>query len=203
MSKDHEGELGPSDARAYTRPADTKMDDGKLPVMRGAFLRFPRAMREIARVSVLGATKYDSPIGDMGYLNVERGGERYTEALGRHLLDEVTKGLDNVEKGGALPESGMEVLHAAQAAWNALARLEYLMVELEKPPTISKINADLVRVRENSPKPGDVIPVGRDYHVDPRITEFAGVDFPPKPAELSDQACPHGNDWEDCPDCRH
>lgn len=110
----------------------TKLDAGKLPVMRGAFLRFPRAMREIARVSHLGCIKYDAPEGDMNYLSVEEGFGRYTDGLGRHLLAEAIEGKVNIEKGGALPEQGIKVLHAAQAAWNTLARLEHLMVDLEK-----------------------------------------------------------------------
>lgn len=101
-----------------------KLDAGKLPVMRGVFLRFPRAMYELAKVSQAGTTKYAVPIDDMNYKNVPDGEGRYTDALGRHLLDEAIGGQMNVEKGGALPEQGVELLHKAQAAWDALARLE-------------------------------------------------------------------------------
>jgi hypothetical protein len=104
-----------------------KFDDGKLPVMRGVFLRFPRAMMEIARVSQAGTTKYEVPISDMNYADVEDGHGRYTDALGRHLLGEAIDGPVNTEKGGALPPDGVKLLHAAQAAWDSLARLEIML----------------------------------------------------------------------------
>jgi Domain of unknown function (DUF5664) len=109
-----------------------KFDNDKLPVMRGVFLRFPRAMYELARVSKTGTTKYSVPISDMQYLNVADGHGRYTDALGRHLLDEAINGPMNTEKGGALPPGGAKLLHAAQAAWDALARLEIMLTEQAK-----------------------------------------------------------------------
>lgn len=109
-----------------------KFDDGKLPVMTGCFLRFPRAMKEIARVSKLGADKYEVVLPDDGFMYVENGVARYTDAMGRHMLDEVINGPMNVERGGALPADGVAVLHAAQVAWNALTRLELLLAENER-----------------------------------------------------------------------
>lgn len=105
-----------------------KLDEGKLPVMRGVFQRFPLAMYEIARVSQAGTTKYSVPIDDMNYRNVPDGVGRYTDALGRHLLDEAIHGPVNTEKGGALPVAGVDLMHAAQAAWDALARLEIMLM---------------------------------------------------------------------------
>ena len=121
-------------SKAKEAPAQgaKKMDDGKLPVMRGVFLRFPRAMLEIARVSAAGTVKYEVPISDMNYLNVEDGHGRYTDALGRHLIAEAIDGIHNIEKGGALPKDGVLLLHAAQAVWCALARLEAMMVDAEE-----------------------------------------------------------------------
>ena len=104
----------------------------KIPVMRGSFLRFPRAMREVARVSNLGGIKYDAPVGSMDYLEIDDGIGVFTDALGRHLLDEATGGEVNLEKGGHLPPEGMRVLHQAQVAWNALARLERRLKNLEE-----------------------------------------------------------------------
>lgn len=118
-----------------TTPSPTngarKLDEGKLPVMRGVFLRFPRSMYELAKVSQVGTTKYAVPIDDQNYKDVPDGLGRYTDALGRHLLDEAINGPVNVERGGALPEDGVELLHAAQAAWDALARLEILLEKRE------------------------------------------------------------------------
>lgn len=116
-----------------------KLDAGKLPVMRGVFLRFPRSMYEIARVSQMGTTKYGVPISDMEYVKVADGAGRYTDAVGRHLLDEAIGGPLNTEKGGELPPEGVTVLHAAQAAWDCLARLEIMLIAQETA------NAEVVR----------------------------------------------------------
>lgn len=104
-----------------------KYDNDKANVMTGFFLRFPRAAAEVARVSTAGCTKYAAPLGDMDYLKVEDGVRRYTEAIGRHLLAEGLEGPINIEKGGALPPEGAALYHAAQVAWNALARLEIML----------------------------------------------------------------------------
>jgi hypothetical protein len=101
-----------------------KLDEGKPPVMRGVLLRFPRAILEIARVSAAGTTKYGVPISDVEYKNVPDGEGRYLDALGRHLIEEAIHGPTNTETGGELPGGGVVLLHAAQAAWDALARLE-------------------------------------------------------------------------------
>lgn len=71
-------------------------------------LDFSHALTEVAHVGTFGATKYT----DHGWLSVPNGRERYTDALFRHLL--ANEPYD--------PDSGL--LHAAHAAWNALARLE-------------------------------------------------------------------------------
>ena len=73
----------------------------------------------VAQVSQYGAIKYDSPLGDRGFLQVENAKDRYTDALLRHIVDEDLQGAVNDGDGG--------VLHAAQAAWDALARLEALL----------------------------------------------------------------------------
>lgn len=101
-----------------------KFDDDKVNIVRGAIQRFPLALREIAKVSALGSRKYNLPPDDSDFMKVEDGFGRYTDALGRHLTAEKIDGPINVEYGGALPQVGVKVLHAAQVAWNALARLE-------------------------------------------------------------------------------
>lgn len=96
----------------------TKLDAGKAPVMRGCFHYFPRALKAVAMVSAAGAAK--------GYAwksweTVPEGVERYGDALGRHILDEAIDGRWDIGTGG------ISVLHAAQDAWNALARLELML----------------------------------------------------------------------------
>lgn len=86
-----------------------KLDAGKPAVVRGCLSYFPLALKAVAAVSEFGATKYTWD----GWESVENGVERYTEALGRHLLD-IKKGVDT--------DSGLS--HRAHLAWNALASLE-------------------------------------------------------------------------------
>ena len=90
--------------------------DQKVPVARGVFMRFPLAIEAIAKVSKFGSIKYNSPLESLGYLKVPDAFLTYTDALSRHLLKERTEGPINDQDGG--------VLHAAQVAWCALARLE-------------------------------------------------------------------------------
>lgn len=99
-----------------------KLDAGKIAVFRGLFDYFPRAGMAVADVSTKGAQKY----AWKGWEAVPDGFARYSDALGRHLLAEAIEGLyDNGPKGTGC-------LHAAQVAWNAMARLELLLREQEK-----------------------------------------------------------------------
>lgn len=92
-----------------------KDDSNKSQIIRGFMHYFPNAIRAVADVSEFGSKKYDWG----NWLHVDNGQYRYTEALGRHLLDETKQPLD--------PESGL--FHAAHAAWNAMARLELMLRE--------------------------------------------------------------------------
>lgn len=91
-----------------------KLDAGKVCMWQGLIGYFPRACREVAAVSTFGARKY----AWKGWQTVPEGFERYSDAMVRHLAYE--------GEGQRLdPDSGLE--HAAHAAWNALARLEFLL----------------------------------------------------------------------------
>ena len=95
-----------------------KLDAGKPCVWRGAIDYFPGAIRAVATVSTFGASKYSWK----GWETVPEGFERYSDAMVRHLISESNEGpYDN--------DSGL--LHAAHAAWGALARLEFLLREKE------------------------------------------------------------------------
>lgn len=74
-------------------------------------LGFARALSSVSEVGTYGAVKYTPN----GWIEVQNGQERYTDAMLRHLLREAA-GED------CDPETGL--LHAAHAAWNALARLD-------------------------------------------------------------------------------
>lgn len=102
------------------RPGDSlekgglKYDLGKAEVQQGVFDYFPRALMEVANVSSYGARKYDWN----GWQYVSDGYNRYANAGGRHKLLQGIDGFYDIGVGG----SGL--LHDAQEAWNALAKLE-------------------------------------------------------------------------------
>src|SRR5262245_55623865 len=100
-----------------------KYDGGKSPIFQGVFQYFPRALLAVAGISKYGADKYQRSYDDVNWLRVADGFGRYSDALGRHFLGEFVDGPID-------PESGN--LHAAMVAWNALARLELLLLEENK-----------------------------------------------------------------------
>lgn len=102
-----------------------KYDTEKSPVTRGVLQYFPRALEEVAKVSAAGAKKY----AWNGWKTVPDGITRYSDALGRHLLAEGQSAYDD-------GPDGTGCLHAAQVAWNALARLELILRAAEKPGAI-------------------------------------------------------------------
>lgn len=108
-----------------------KLDAGKVRpelIIRG----FSRALLAVAAVGTYGANRYS----DDGWEEVKNGTKRYTNAMYRHLLAEHT---------GELCDKDSGLLHAAHAAWNALARLE-LMLRGSDGESCGKLN-DGVRCR--------------------------------------------------------
>jgi hypothetical protein len=96
-----------------------KLDAGK--VRAGLVLGgFSRALWAVSEVGTFGARKYTPN----GWRSVPDGIERYTDALERHRL---------LEAMGQATDDDSGLLHAAHAAWNALARLELLLLEQERP----------------------------------------------------------------------
>lgn len=94
-----------------------KLDAGKLRA--GLVLGdFAHALEQVCHVGTFGARKYT----DRGWLAVPGGIERYTDAMLRHWLAEHT---------GAPFDDQTGLLHAAHLAWNALARLELMLIEAE------------------------------------------------------------------------
>ena len=73
----------------------------------------PLAILAVSEVGTYGANKYS----ENGWKYVEGGIARYTDAMDRHRLKEGIE-LNDEESG---------LLHAAQVAWNALARLELML----------------------------------------------------------------------------
>lgn len=108
-------ELDPTGKQPHELGA--KLDAGKIPVWRGCVSYFPRALEAIAEVSAIGAKKY----AWKGWESVPDGVARYSDALVRHLMAE--------ERGVLDADTGLR--HSAQVAWNALARLELQLKEIE------------------------------------------------------------------------
>ena len=94
-----------------------KMDAGKNRLGL-VFNGFSLALQAVGAVGTYGANKYTKE----GWKAVPGAKERYTDALLRHLFKEFN--------GEALDQdSGLS--HAAHLAWNALARLEFILEEME------------------------------------------------------------------------
>lgn len=108
-------ELDPSGLSPHAPGA--KLDAGKNRV--GLVLGgFPRALLAVSRIGTFGAGKYT----DNGWVSVENGQARYTDAMLRHHLWEATGELRDADSG---------LLHAAHRAWNALAVLELQLQRME------------------------------------------------------------------------
>lgn len=108
-------ETDPNGLDAHTKGA--KLDFGKtqLGLVLGGFAR---SLEEVGKVGTYGARKYTPN----GWMEVENGIDRYTDAMLRHYLKERTgESCD--------PDTGL--LHAAHLAWNALARLDLMIREAE------------------------------------------------------------------------
>ncbi len=90
-----------------------KLDHGKnrLGLVIGGFAR---AIQAVGEVGTYGANKYT----DNGWVEVPNGVQRYTDAMYRHLLKEAS---------GEQRDDDTGLLHAAHAAWNALARLDLML----------------------------------------------------------------------------
>jgi hypothetical protein len=101
----------------------------KLDPMNDVFLEFPRAMKEVARVTRFGAQKH-SPRGWRTFKHLYAF-KYHLSKVGRHLLGLEVEGslnLEDVEEG-----CPPRIRHMAQVAWNALAYLEHEMMRNDEP----------------------------------------------------------------------
>jgi len=103
-------EIDPTGKDPHTPGA--KLDAGKVRVDL-VFNGMAKALVEVSRVATFGAQKYT----EHGWIDVPNGILRYTAAMDRHRLAEVSEPND--------PDS--QIYHAAHLAWNALARLELIL----------------------------------------------------------------------------
>ena len=160
----------PDQCNAATNPEVIKHDSGKSPVFRGVFKYFPKALQAVADISAMGAKKYswggwkDSATFADVY--------RFEDALGRHLLNEHVEGWYD-------PESNL--LHAAHAAWNSLAKLELLLAVVPMKDPIGP-NANLQKAAQNYAQSQGVAGTDRPIsntrkcvEAEPRTTTFGGL----------------------------
>lgn len=99
-----------------------KKDNGKLPLGIVCQRQFPNALKMVAEGSKAGHDKYKETDPDwLNFKRVEGGGERYLNALYRHLAASGGN-LDLIDQ-----ETGVE--HIKLAAWNMLALLESINKE--------------------------------------------------------------------------
>lgn len=97
--------------------AGAKLDAGKNR-MGLVLFGFARALQAVSEVGTYGANKYT----DNGWMAVPDGVRRYSDAMLRHLMWEAQ---------GEQRDPDTNLLHAAHAAWNALARLDLALREAE------------------------------------------------------------------------
>lgn len=88
-----------------------KLDFGKNRVSLLFLQYFPNAIDAVTSVSEFGAKKYSPG----GWRNVPDGYQRYTDAMGRHIL---------ADSKGQVFDDETDLPHDFQIAWNALARIE-------------------------------------------------------------------------------
>lgn len=96
-----------------------KYDGGKPCLWRGVVEYFPRAVKAVGEISTFGAQKY----AWAGWENVDDGVARYSDAMMRHIF---------YEGAGEETDPDSGLMHAAHAAWGALARLELILREKEQ-----------------------------------------------------------------------
>lgn len=92
--------------------------DGGKPRLAEMVVDFAPEMIELCKVWEFGASKYSKS----NWKLVDNGIDRYTNAMLRHLLAETNNLYDDETK----------LLHAAHIAWNALARLHFILEETSR-----------------------------------------------------------------------
>lgn len=112
------------DSPPKAQPGALTAKQAKAPVAGGVVQLFPRSMHILAMLSKAGANKYGTTVSTIQFLDTPGAYEMHTDAMVRHIVDEALEGPVNHKDNGAL--------HAAQAAWNALARLEVFLKDTEE-----------------------------------------------------------------------
>lgn len=98
-----------------------KYDEGK-PRLAEMLIDFRIPLTAVCRVWEFGANKYEKS----NWKKVDNAIDRYTNAMLRHLIAEDSKMTDDESR----------CLHAAHVAWNALARLHFILTQDRIPESI-------------------------------------------------------------------
>lgn len=101
---------------------DAKYDGGK-PDIELIMIQFPLALMALPLAAMYGATKYSDNTGN-SYKGVKDGRRRYASAGMRHKLAELA---------GESYAGDSHVHHAIHKAWNAVAELEFLLMDGTPP----------------------------------------------------------------------
>lgn len=113
-----------------------KLVEGK-PLIWSEFLcQFTRGIREVARVGEAGSKEEGHVSG--GWKEVPNGFKHYSDALSRHILDEIEEGQVEHPEAGTIISIEEMIFNAATVAWNSLARLEHLCIERDKKYSASE-----------------------------------------------------------------
>lgn len=130
MFSKNEGEAVPDGASIHS--AGAKADVGKAQM--SLLGQFGLALTEVGYVGTGGAIKYTRD----GWITVDDGINRYTDAMLRHYFKEPYETNDPQHSEIV----GRPIKHAAQVAWNALARLELMLrQELSEETAAPKLNS--------------------------------------------------------------
>lgn len=116
MSKEYTGEIKAKCGSVYIPVKGTKYDQDKLRLAE-MIIDFAPELQELCKVWTFGANKYSKS----NWKLVENGCDRYSNALIRHLVAEDECLFDDESK----------LLHAAHIAFNALARMHFILHTLK------------------------------------------------------------------------
>ena len=109
-----------------------KFDKGK-PRLAEMLVDFKLPLSEVCRVWEFGANKYNKS----NWKHVDNAIDRYTNAMLRHLVAEDIP--DAEDERHTMVDEESRLLHAAHVAWNALARL-YFIIEHMTPREIDNMD---------------------------------------------------------------
>ena len=111
--------------QAAQHPFASKSDAGKPKIFQFFLQQFPLSMGRVADHMEAGCR--DPGHVFLGWQDVENGFERYTDAMLRHLLEEVVAAVTDIDRKEGVDKNWIEERQAVAVAANSLIRLELLL----------------------------------------------------------------------------